>query len=209
MSNLPGKKFGLLEVKEATEQRASDGCIMWLCKCDCGNTNIVSTNDLNTGNTRSCGCMGKDHGMSGTRFYNIWRSIKDKCDNPNHNSYSRYGGRGIGYCSRWSQFKAFMADMLDSYKIHRKEHDTTQIERINNDGGYCPENCKWATRKEQGRNTRKNRMLEFRDEKKPMSQWAEELGINYSTLNKRINGMNWSTKKALSTPVDKRYSRDK
>ena len=135
------------------------------------------------------------HGMSYTRFYKIWESLKERCCNKNNYQYHRYGGRGIKVCRRWKHsFENFRDDMLSSY------NDDLTIERIDNNKNYSPKNCRWATRQEQVRNQSSN--IKYKG--KCMKEWSEMTGINYDTLWKRIRkGMSWE--EALNKPVDSRY----
>lgn len=135
------------------------------------------------------------HRMSHTRIHNIWIGMHTRCNNPNHDNYSSYGGRGIKVCSRWDDFLNFFKDMGDC-------PENATLERIDLNGNYCPENCRWASKKEQARNRRSNRIIEWNGEKKCLAQWAEDLHLPYKTLFRRITG-GWTTKAAFTTPVRK------
>ena len=130
----------------------------WKCKCSCGKTKFISSSALLSGKTRSCGCLVIDnltsHGMSNTRIYHIWDSIKQRCTNSNSKNYSRYGGRGIKLCDQWLSFEGFYKDNGESYNKHVEEfgEKNTSIDRIDPNGNYEPGNVRWATNKEQSRN---------------------------------------------------------
>lgn len=134
------------------------------------------------------------HGLAGTRIYKIWQNMKRRCDKPNYYQYHRYGGRGISYDTRWSKFENFYEDMRDTYQSH------LTLDRIDGDGNYTKDNCRWATWSEQKINTKATHWITFRGVAKPLSYWAEEVGINRTTIMMRLK-KGWSVDKALSTPV--------
>ena len=152
--NLKHQTFDRLTVVQRIQNNIGERT-KWLCYCNCGNTSIISTSDLTTGHTRSCGCLCKErtsqakttHGMSHSSEYYIWSSMKDRCLNKNNHAYPIYGGRGVTVCERWLKFENFYADMGD-------RPDGLTLDRRNNDAGYSPSNCRWATRIEQARNQR-------------------------------------------------------
>lgn len=131
--------------------------------------------------------------------YESWNDIIKRCTNPNHKRYKDWGGRGIKVCERWLKFEHFLEDMGEC-------PNGLTIDRINNDGNYCKENCRWATRKKQCRNKRNNRLIKFNGETKCLIEWAEKFNINWHTLYSRLS-RNWSIEKALKTPIQKREKR--
>ena len=133
------------------------------------------------------------HGLCGTRIHNVWRAMIARCGKSTHPGYAWYGGRGISVCERWLNLDNFYADMGDP-------PPGLSLDRIDNDGPYHPDNCKWSTQSEQGRNRRSNRMLKYRGEIHCVTEWAELLGTNASTLRVRLT-RKWSTERALGTPV--------
>lgn len=157
-----GVTFGRLEVKEPAGVNA-DRRALWLCLCECGNKPIVLGKDLLNGKVKSCGCLRSEncgkmkltHGMTKHRLFTIWQDVKKRCLNPNHRAYARYGGRGITICESWLQsFTVFYDDLQEEYFKHLAIHGevNTTIDRIKNDEGYYPGNCRWATRKVQAQN---------------------------------------------------------
>lgn len=182
-----GTRFGRLTVIEKSIERYKSGSVMWTCRCECGAITTVVGSLLLRGTTRSCGCLRSEiqikkrttHGQSRTSLYHLWALMRGRCENPDDVSYANYGGRGIAVCERWKTFENFASDMAV-----RPEGMT--LDRIDNDGNYEPGNCRWATRSEQGRNTRRSLMLELRGEKKNVWDWAEMFGISGGAISKAI-----------------------
>lgn len=184
IENLSGQRFGKLKVLRRVHPK-KNGQTAWLCQCSCGNKTVVGIGVLKNGNTRSCGCLtfGKYknhreyHGLTNTPEMNIWNSMRQRCVNKSNSNYSRYGARGIFVCKRWlGSFKNFIDDM------GRRPSGRHTIERINNNGGYMPSNCKWATYKEQNRNNKRNVFYWHDGKKKCLSEWAEILGVKRHAL---------------------------
>jgi len=137
--------------------------------------------------------MNYKHGMRGSRIYGVWSEIKARCSRPSHPAYKWYGGRGITLCESWKDFKNFLADMGNA-------PDGLQIDRVDNNKGYSPDNCKWVTRKEQCNNRRNNRFITIGEETMTLSQWADRSGVDSRLIEKRIGKLNWSESKAINTP---------
>lgn len=201
---MKGKRFDRWIVLEfaGLKNRAAH----WLCRCDCGKELVVSGNSLRMGRSRSCGCIQKEvvaaigrdnktHGMTGSKEYNAWLCMIQRCYNPKIEHFKNYGGRGISVCAEWKEsFERFLEDMGFA------PSDTSTVERKNNNGNYEPSNCAWATRKEQTNNTRANHKITFRGRTMNLCQWAEELGIKQSTLSMRLGAYKWPVERALCTP---------
>ena len=197
--DLTGHRFGRLVVLRRISPSRRRHRPDWLCQCDCGQTALITGMCLRTGDTRSCGCLQREvawqrkHGQSKTVLHRIWRRIRNRCENPRNDSFAEYGGRGIYVCERWKQFVNFAADMGE------RPSPRHSVDRIDNDGPYAPENCRWATPHEQMRNTSRNHWIEFGGYRLVQKDWAHRLGISSSTLEKRLR--NWPLERALTEPI--------
>lgn len=203
--DLVGQRFGRLSVT-ARHGSTTYGQPIWEAVCDCGTTGTYYGNSLRTGATNSCGCLQREavktHGRTGTREFTIWQMMRQRCTNPNQGSYESYGGRGISVCERWeSSFENFIADMGEA------PSKTHSLDRIDNNGPYSPENCRWATPLQQGANKRNNRRLEHDDKSMTVKEWCRELKLPKSTLLNRLNRM--SAHDALTRPVAHKSSKVK
>nr|DAI30801.1 MAG TPA: PVL ORF-50-like family [Caudoviricetes sp.] len=189
--DLTGQRFGRLTViKRVENKQLKNGRqkVQWLCQCDCGNTKIVTSEQLKSGHTNSCGCICKEHpnrtthGRCGTRLYQIWNSMKKRCMCVNDKSYKYYGDRGITVCDEWlHDFQAFYDwAMANGYK------DSLTIDRIDVSGNYEPSNCRWVSRKVQMNNTRQNHHLTYNGKTQTIAQWADELNIKHATISIRL-----------------------
>jgi len=166
------------------------------CDCLCGTRKLIRIDSLNNGESKSCGCLHREavtkHGMKKTKIYHVWAIMLDRCNNPHSIKYPNYGGRGIKVCDRWLKFENFFTDMGD------KPSEEYSLDRINNDGDYTKDNCRWATNKEQSRNKRNNIKCEINGEIKLLIEWCEIYKANYYTVYEVINYKNWKVIDALN-----------
>ena len=171
--DMKGQSFGRFVVLEKAESR-EDGAL-WLCLCVCGKRRVVSGKHLRSGHSQSCGCLTKIHGMTHTREFASWTKMRRRCLAGTCHAYSSYGGRGIAICKGWDRFNAFYSDM-------GPRPEGTSLDRIDNNGDYCPENCRWATPSQQQNNKKCNRHIVYRGVRRTLSQWSRIVEIPVSTL---------------------------
>lgn len=169
------------------------------CLCVCGDIRAVEERALNSGHSNSCGCIAFvrvpriTHGMTGTAEYCIWNAMLTRCNNEKSENYKNYGGRGIKVCERWRTFANFIADM------GHKPTPTHTLDRRDNNKGYSPDNCRWATRKEQSRNSRRCKYITFAGRTMVMLDWCELLGVPYYTVRGRMR-RGWPFVEAVTRP---------
>lgn len=176
--DLKGQKFGKLEVIEQSKNHGRK--VAWSCKCDCGKIIEVTSTHLISGHTKSCGCIYFRHfqteGGKATRLYRIWIAMRKRCDNEKDIGYSYYGGRGIRVCDEWeNDFVNFQ-----TWSLSNGYAENLTIDRIDTNGNYCPENCRWSTKKEQATNRRSNKYLVIDGVKKTYTEWSLLIGRNRS-----------------------------
>lgn len=188
--DLTGQRFGRLTVIEFAGrdmQRKS----RWRCVCDCGTETIVDAYNLKVGHIKSCGCrnrerignLNRSHGLRGDPLYPVWRGMKARCNNPNEPAFKNYGGRGIKVCDEWERdFQAFY-----DWAIENGYNRELSIDRIDNDDGYRPDNCRWVTALEQSNNRRSCYHITYAGETHTISEWSRILGIRYDTLRRRVH----------------------
>jgi hypothetical protein len=189
--DLTGDRFGKLVAVKYHKGTQTEECRIrgrWECICDCGNTILVKTDNLRNGHTKSCGCLVKIHGKHLSRVYSIHHNMKDRCNNENSNMYEYYGARGIKVCDRWNSFVNFYEDMGDP-------PDGYSLERLDVNGGYSKENCKWIPHKEQARNRRDTVMIEGI----PLIEWSEKYDLSVSTVKSRYR-LGWTADRIRNTP---------
>lgn len=196
VEDLTGKKFNKLTVIRRVEN-TKNGQTRWLCECDCGNTKIVTGVGLRRNHVKSCGCLVKEmsgknlikHGLSNNKvFYrlmHIRKGMKIRCYNPNNKSYSNYGGRGIKVCDEWLDKKTGMKSFYD-WAIQNGYKEGLTIDRIDVNGNYEPNNCRWVTNKIQCNNKTNNHIITYNGETHTMTEWSEIFGISYDAIRYRI-----------------------
>ena len=201
--DLSGQKFDRLTAIELAG-RDKSGNARWLCLCDCGQHTTISAPALKANRRHSCpSCKTKrtwdsrdSHGESKTRLYSIFHNMHKRCEKENAINYHRYGGEGVTVCDEWQTYEPFSEW---AHNNGYEEHLT--LDRIDNNKGYSPDNCRWATYREQSLNTRQNRRITHNGVELTMCEWADRLGIKRSTLCQRLKKPGWSIERALTTPV--------
>lgn len=199
--NLAGRRFGRLVAVEPTGDRYGDGSVLWRSRCDCGGENVSPAKVLIRGDTRSCGCLQDEsriarkttHGYSETALYRRWRNIINRCENPRVPSFRDYGARGIQVCKQWHHFENFIADMGEP-------PPGTEIDRIDNEGPYCPENCRWVTRAVNARKKRNSVILTIMGVTKPLIEWADLCGVKPHTAYAR-HRKGWNVERVLEVDI--------
>ena len=203
MKILVGEKFNKLTVLGLHHTTRHHN--FYECKCDCGNYKIVRQQHLLNGNIKSCGCynrqrasqalknnqLGRTHGSANTRIYKIWLAMKSRVYNPNRRGYKNYGGREIKICDEWLNFENFY-----QWSVHNGYNDRLSIDRINTNGDYCPDNCRWATVEVQQNNRRNNHFIEWDGKTYTLAQFSRHFNIPQSTL--------WARLKRGEKPFGKR-----
>ena len=199
LADIKGQAFGRLTVLE--RDSFVNGKTRWLCSCECGKQVSVIGQLLRNGKTKSCGCLRADRasevafkhggyvGCKPSRTMRIWKNMIQRTCNPNCRMYSRYGGAGIGVCESWRTFERFLSDMGQA-------PDDLTLERVDNNKGYSPDNCKWATYTEQNRNKSSSKNLTLNGKTQVAVAWIQELGLTDSKVYKRIR-RGWSDEEVL------------
>lgn len=204
-----GKVYHYLTIKSFSHKKGTHR--HYNCECICGNSNVVRLNDLRSGNTKSCGCYKSKttservstHGMSKTKLYRRWKDMRRRCNNPNRKGYKNYGGRGIKVCEEWEE------DFMNFYNWSMENGylEELEIDRIDNDGNYEPNNCRWITRKEQSNNKQQSRYVTINGITKTLKDWSAESGLPYDTLRLRLN-RGWKEKELLIPLMTNQFSKE-
>jgi hypothetical protein len=201
IKDIAGNRYGRLVAIRMTEGGK------WMFKCDCGVEKEINRWDVCSGKTKSCGCYNSESARNRKKgkfdpnarnrhpLYATWNNMMARCYNPNSTSYKSYGAKGITVSDEWHSFEQFVADMGS------KPSPTHSLDRVKSKLGYSKSNCRWATDKEQARNTSNNKIIEYGGESKSLIEWAEQYGLRGDTLNRRLkNG--WSIEDALHKPLE-------
>lgn len=197
--DLTGQRFGRLTVIGIHDTNTRK--TFWVCQCDCGGIKIARSDSLLRGSIRSCGCMKREQDKNNlvspsmikakeagfnrghTRLYTIWQGIRKRCNDMHSPSYYRYGGRGISVCEEWD--KDYLS--FHNWAIENGYNENLTIDRIDNDGNYCPENCRWATATEQARNRSSNIKITIGNATKTLTEWCNIFELDYANVNSRYS----------------------
>lgn len=202
--DITGQRFGMLTVIQLVEQINPKEHRKWMCKCDCGNTHVASGAFMRTGKTTHCGCMTgvlisqkkTRHGLYKSRLYNIWRTMRQRCtENTGNQKRDTYYMKGIRVCEEWQTFDNFM-----EWALENGYSDKLTIDRINNDGGYYPDNCRWVTNDVQSLNKRNTVMVDFEGERIPLLSLCRQLNVPWQRVYQRIYKSGWSVERAITEP---------
>lgn len=198
-----GMRYGLLTVVKRAEGTKC-GAAQWVCKCDCGNEIILPSYTLKRETVKDCGCVARPHfnathGASNTKLYSMWKLMLYRCENPKNNAYKYYGKRGLTVCEEWHDFHTFK-----KWVDETKPQGNYTLDRIDNNLGYSPSNCRWADGSTQANNRRSNVMIEYKGETHDLMEWSHILEFDYKRVHNRMNKLGWTFEKAISTPVDKK-----
>ena len=206
--DLTGRVFGRLTVVERVEDSVAPSGrknVMWKCRCECGNEIVARGSHLRNGSTKSCGCLNRElvstlnkkHGFSGERLYRVWEGIIKRCCNKNDKSYHNYGGRGIKICDEWRfDYIAFREWALANGYDESAPKGECTIDRIDVNGDYKPDNCRFVSMYEQSQNKRNTLRFAYNGEDKTLKEWCKEYDLSYKTVRYRLKH-GWTFEEAL------------
>lgn len=212
IKDMTGKKIGRWTVIKLDTEHPNKHDSRWICQCECGTVKSILGHQLRNGNTHSCGCLQREllserqatHRETGNRIYRIWQNMKDRCLNQKCKDYGNYGARGITVCNEWESSYISFRDwaLSNGYK------DNLTLDRINNNGNYEPSNCRWATVKEQSRNTRVNRKVELNGKEYCVIELAEMSGLDKNVIKYRLDH-GYTPYEAVTTKLNANKGRKK
>jgi hypothetical protein len=194
LSEIIGQKFGLLIAVEVVGKNRRGPLIR--CQCDCGGIKTVNAKDLRNGNNKSCGCLHKKHGLTGSRIYQAWGNMKRRCNDPSNKSFQNYGGRGITYDKRWELFDNFYEDMKEGYA------DNLTLDRIDVDKDYSKENCRWVDFETQMNNMTTNHLVTYKGETMTQAEFARKYNLDYELFRHRMK-KGWSLERSMQPAKQK------
>ena len=213
MKDITGRRYGRLVVIEFEYKYKNQS--FWLCQCDCGKLIVTRINALNMGRTTSCGCYKFEkasesakarnfkHGLTSEtnvecrELFHTWNNMRQRCSNSNRPDYRWYGGKRVKVCPEWSEnFKSFY-----DWACENGWESGLTLDRIDPNGDYCPENCRWTTWQVQQNNTTRNHMVEYQGKSQSLADWCRELNLPYRTIRSRLNLLKWDAIKAFETPI--------
>jgi hypothetical protein len=206
--DITGKKFQALTAIKFSHKHTKWLSSFWLFQCECGKQKILQKSKVICGHIVSCGCGAKNkkrtgnptHNLSKTQMYILWKGMRQRCNNPKNPKYPNYGGRGIKICDRWDDFRNYLNDMGE------RPSPKHSIDRIDNNGDYTPENCRWATNTQQTRNQRSNIKITLNGDSKCLSEWAEINNLSESCVRARII-RGWNPSDAITKPLNIKFKR--
>lgn len=198
MLNIEGERYGRLTAIKPTEKRTKGGGVIWLFRCDCGNEKEIPLNSVRSNLIKSCGCLLKPHGETKTRIHRIWVNMRMRCK---HEGQKHWHDKGIMVCEEWKDYITFR-----DWALSNGYAEDLTLDRIDSDGDYCPENCRWVSYAVQSRNTSHNHFVEIGGVKKIVPDWCKELGtVSRASVYRRVRDYGWSFEKALLEPKRKPY----
>lgn len=215
LDDLTGHRFGRLIVLRRVQNKPGSKRTRWLCQCDCGALKEVGSDELKNGNTQSCGCYRREyisaakatHRGTSERLHRVWSDMKRRCSNPHDEKYPLYGARGITVCDEWMEYVPFRNWAMSTGYDPNARYGQCTLDRIDTDGPYSPENCRWSTAREQANNRRNNHLLFCDGQSHSIAEWSRIAGIPYGTLLSRVNARGWSDEEAIKTPVGEKRKR--
>ena len=196
-NDLTGQRFNSLTVvkRSSDSGNGKKPVVKWECLCICGRTISVKTDSILTGHTKSCGCQKIKHGLSHKeRLYETWKNMRRRCSDPKNKRWEHYGGKGISICPEWNDYLIFR-----EWALTNGYSEDLTIDRIDNNGNYCPENCRWVDAKVQANNSTRNHIIEIDGQKMTMAELADHLGMSYSAVQHRID-RDWDMERIISQP---------
>lgn len=198
MNKYIGLKFNLLTITEVDSIKKNGRSTLYAsCECDCGKTYYGKLCNIRYGIKPSCGCEHSSKILN-KKLYTRWKAMRSRCLNKNNNKYHRYGGRGISFCKEWNDYKTF-----ESWALSNGYKHELSLDRIDNDGDYGPNNCRWVNQERQARNRSNTINITMNGETKCLSEWCNIRNLSYQAVRARVQDMGWSPVKAITTPIRK------